>query len=91
MSLSIMALGVPLIFVMVLLTNAMKSFVEKVTLQIIQQAQNSYAEAGSVAEESISSIKTVTTFGLQKLFQEKYEKAVRAARDIGIKNGLITG
>lgn len=36
MSLSIMALGVPLIFAIVLLTNAMKSFVEKVTLQIIQ-------------------------------------------------------
>jgi ABC-type bacteriocin/lantibiotic exporter with double-glycine peptidase domain len=38
------------------------------------ESENSFAEAGSVAEQAFQSIRTVYTFSLQKLFSQRYER-----------------
>ena len=50
-----------------------------------------YAKAGSVAEEVISSIRTVMAFNGQTKEIERYEQNLGKAKDFGIKKGIITG
>ncbi|CAD5121588.1 DgyrCDS10086 [Dimorphilus gyrociliatus] len=50
-----------------------------------------YAKAGSVAEEVISSIRTVMAFSGQKKEITRYEKNLVQAKDFGIRKGIITG
>ena len=51
----------------------------------------SYAKAGSVAEEVISSIRTVLAFNGSKRELSRYEKNLEDARMFGIKRGFING
>ena len=55
------------------------------------QEQNAYARAGAVAEEVISSIRTVAAFGGEKKEVVRYIGELEAARSIGIKRGIVTG
>ena len=55
------------------------------------QEQNAYARAGAVAEEVISSIRTVAAFGGEKKEVARYAGELGAARTIGIKRGIVTG
>lgn len=50
-----------------------------------------YAKAGAVAEELISSIRTVTAFSGQKKGTLRYTKNLDAARKFGVKKGIATG
>lgn len=47
------------------------------------------AKAGSVAEEVLSSIRTVFAFSGQKKETERYEKYLIEARSINIKKGIF--
>ena len=50
-----------------------------------------YAEAGSVAQEVISSIRTVVSFGGQKRELQRYQDKLEGAEKEGIKTGWING
>ncbi|KAJ2634644.1 hypothetical protein GGF40_004076 [Coemansia sp. RSA 1286] len=53
--------------------------------------QDGYAEAGGVADEVLSSIKTVMAFGGQDRELERYNKKIIKARSKGLKKSLIMG
>lgn len=55
------------------------------------RAQDSYAHAGSVAEQVFSGIRTVYSFSLQKRFSELYEEKLEVAKKHGIVRGLALG
>lgn len=67
--------------------GAMGYFITKYTLK----AQDSYAEAGSVAEQVFSGIRTVYSFTLQDRFSALYNEKLQKAMDTGIKRGKILG
>ncbi|XP_071811435.1 ATP-dependent translocase ABCB1-like isoform X3 [Apostichopus japonicus] len=50
-----------------------------------QEALDSYAKAGSVAEEVLSSMRTVTAFGGESKELERYRSNLGAAKIVGIK------
>ncbi|XP_076820461.1 ATP-dependent translocase ABCB1-like isoform X2 [Clavelina lepadiformis] len=50
-----------------------------------------YAKGGSVAEEAISAIKTVTAFGCQEKVVERYVQKLNRAKKVGIRRGFMTG
>nr|XP_045003766.1 bile salt export pump isoform X2 [Jaculus jaculus] len=50
-----------------------------------------YAKAGSVAEEVISSMRTVAAFGGEKKEVERYEKNLVFAQRWGIRKGMVMG
>ena len=52
---------------------------------------DSYAKAGDVAEEAISSIRTVTAFGGQESEVKRYTDNLEQARVAGIKKHTVTG
>ncbi|KAI8374849.1 putative ABC transporter protein [Blakeslea trispora] len=66
---------------------AMGHFITKYTLK----AQDSYADAGSVAEQVFSGIRTVYAFSLQDRFAKLYEAKLVKAMNTGIKRGFVTG
>ena len=50
-----------------------------------------YGKAGSIAEEVLSSIRTVVAFGGQEKEVERYEKKLTKARKAGMLRGILTG
>jgi len=50
-----------------------------------------YAEAGSVSEEVLSSIRTVAAFGSEKRETERYSEKLAKAEKQGIKKGMTQG
>lgn len=72
---------------LVLSGAGMGFFITKYTLA----SQNSYAAAGSVAEQVFNSIRTVYSFTLQKRFSQRYERELEKACKAGVKRGLVSG
>ncbi|CEJ01545.1 Putative ABC multidrug transporter mdr1 [Rhizopus microsporus] len=66
---------------------AMGYFITKYTLK----SQDSYADAGAVAEQVFSGIRTVYSFSLQNRFAELYAKKLEKAMKTGIQRGQILG
>ncbi|KAG2188229.1 hypothetical protein INT44_000981 [Umbelopsis vinacea] len=54
-------------------------------------AQNAYADAGSVAEQAFSGIRTVFSFTLAKRFADRYDVQLERAYVVGKKRGLVIG
>jgi ATP-binding cassette subfamily B (MDR/TAP) protein 1 len=50
-----------------------------------------YESAKKCVQESLDSIRTVASFGLEKVFMSKYNKILDIAKKISIENGLISG
>lgn len=67
------------------------SIVAKVQTTLTENELRAYAESGGVAEEVLSSIRTVVAFGGQEKEAERYEKNLVSARKAGVKRGLATG
>ncbi|KAI8638525.1 putative ABC transporter protein [Parasitella parasitica] len=67
--------------------GAMGYYITKYTLK----TQDSYADAGSVAEQVFAGIRTVYSFSLQKRFADLYETRLEKAMKTGIKRGQILG
>lgn len=56
-----------------------------------KKEQESYAGAGSVAEEVLSCIRTVISFNGQRQEQIRYESALKETRRIGIRKSFVQG
>lgn len=67
--------------------GAMGYFVSKYTIA----AQDSYAEAGSVAEQVFAGIRTVYSFSLQKRFSKRYDEKLVKAERAAILRGKVLG
>ena len=52
---------------------------------------NAYAKAGSIAQEVLGNIRTVTSFGCQTIEVKRYEENLDEARKYGTKKGLVLG
>ncbi|KAI8075116.1 putative ABC transporter protein [Gongronella butleri] len=55
------------------------------------RAQDAYADAGGLAEQVFSGIRTVYAFQLQARFADKYEKVLSKAWRAGVKRAIVTG
>ncbi|KAI8147839.1 putative ABC transporter protein [Fennellomyces sp. T-0311] len=55
------------------------------------KVQNSYADAGSIAEQVFSGLRTVYSFSLQQRFAQRFETELVKSRRMGIKRGLVLG
>jgi hypothetical protein len=50
-----------------------------------------YGKAGEIAQESLSSIRTVLSLNLQKIFISKYKDNLRGAQEMSKKKGFYAG
>ncbi|KAI9311515.1 P-loop containing nucleoside triphosphate hydrolase protein [Dichotomocladium elegans] len=55
------------------------------------QSQDAYAEAGLIAEQVFSGIRTVYSFSLQERFKRLYAEKLVKARQVGIKRSWVLG
>nr|CAB3219616.1 multidrug resistance protein 1A-like [Phallusia mammillata] len=63
----------------------------KVIATFTKKELDAYAAAGGIAEEVISSIRTVVAFGGQEKEVERYSKNLEQARSVGIRKGFFAG
>ena len=56
--------------------------------KLMSLSQTIYGEAGAVAEESLSSIRSVAAFASEKRFLERYAHHVDESEKVGIQSGL---
>lgn len=56
-----------------------------------QNVQDTYADAGSIAEQVFAGIRTVYAFSLQERFSQLYEEKLVKARKAGVRRGIILG
>lgn len=73
--------------VMILSAVIMGYFVTRYT----EQSQDAYAQAGSVAEQALSGLRTVYAFSMQLHFVERYNKELHNAQRLGYKRGIALG
>ncbi|XP_071946246.1 ATP-dependent translocase ABCB1-like [Antedon mediterranea] len=67
------------------------SLITKIVTEFAKKEQDSYAKAGSVAEEVLSCIRTVVAFGGEEKEKVRYSTELDKAKSIGIKKGILTG
>ncbi|XP_077998882.1 ATP-dependent translocase ABCB1-like isoform X2 [Glandiceps talaboti] len=63
----------------------------KVITSFATKEQEAYAGAGSVAEEVLSCIRTVTCFNGQRKERQRYESELVKARTLGVRKAFTTG
>jgi len=63
----------------------------KFITEFTNKSQTSFGKAGAVAEEVISSMRTVAAFGGEKVEQTRFGEALSVALDTGIKRAYLTG
>jgi ATP-binding cassette subfamily B (MDR/TAP) protein 1 len=68
-------------------TVLMVIMIKKFTIKEFQ----AYGTAGRIAQESLSSIRTVVSLGLHRLFIDKYSKNLKLAEKMSIKKGFWNG
>ncbi|RHY27338.1 hypothetical protein DYB32_006852 [Aphanomyces invadans] len=66
-------------------------FMMKSMAKAVQESVAAYGQAGSVAEEALSNIRTIHTFNAVPATAEKYNVALAAAEAAGIRKGLVAG
>ncbi|KAJ1557969.1 ATP-binding cassette, sub-B (MDR TAP), member 4, partial [Nowakowskiella sp. JEL0078] len=62
-----------------------------VVTKYVKKGQDSYADAGAIAEQVVSGIRTVYAFSLQTRFQEKYQIELEKAYKSDLKKGQAIG
>lgn len=65
--------------------------IAKVTTSLTSLEMQKYSKAGSIAEEVLSSVRTVFAFGGEDKEVQRYDKNLVFARKAGVKRGLMTG
>jgi len=65
--------------------------VTRIQASLAEAESKAYAKSGGVAEEVLSSIRTVMAFGGQQKEIERYEKSLSFAKKAGRKRGIATG
>lgn len=63
----------------------------KVIGNLTSKEQSAYAKAGSIAEEVLSSIRTVVAFGGEEKEYQRYSSHLHESQSAGIKKGVSTG
>nr|XP_039263789.1 ATP-dependent translocase ABCB1-like isoform X2 [Styela clava] len=63
----------------------------KIATAFTKKELQAYAQAGAVAEEVISSIRTVVAFGGEEKECERYDENLIPAKETGIRKGTISG
>ncbi len=63
----------------------------KIQASLTENELKAYAKSGGIAEEVLSSIRTVMAFGGQKKEIDRFEENLTFARKAGIKRGMATG
>eukprot|EP00727_Mastigamoeba_balamuthi_P007601 m51a1_g3461 putative multidrug resistance protein 1 (1653) ;mRNA; f:696341-702590 len=58
---------------------------------LVTRAQEFYAQAGQVAEEYLSCIRTVTAFGVQRKALARYQENLGMSRKMGYRKGFAMG
>ncbi|KAG8193490.1 hypothetical protein JTE90_023740 [Oedothorax gibbosus] len=64
--------------------------ISKVQASVSGEESKAYAAAGAIAEEALSSIRTVIAFGGEHKEMQRYDKLLIPARRKGIKKGVMT-
>lgn len=59
-------------------------------MTLTSKEQNAYSSAANVAEEVLSSIRTVFAFGGEKIEIDRYDKYLQSGKKIRIRNGLLS-
>ncbi|XP_047122153.1 ATP-dependent translocase ABCB1-like [Schistocerca piceifrons] len=59
--------------------------------RLAKREMTEYAKAGTIAEEVLSSIRTVIAFGGREKEVERYEKNLLSAKNLNVKRNLLTG
>ncbi|WKY07567.1 hypothetical protein Q1695_007212 [Nippostrongylus brasiliensis] len=67
------------------------SFMAKRAALVTKEEAKKYAEAGKIAEEALTSMKTVIAFNGQQYECERYDQALESAKAVGIKKSICTG
>eukprot|EP00117_Sycon_ciliatum_P020475 scpid51571/ scgid2117/ Multidrug resistance protein 1A; ATP-binding cassette sub-family B member 1A; MDR1A; Multidrug resistance protein 3; P-glycoprotein 3 len=73
------------------LLGASSAFVSKLVISFGTKEQDAYAKAGAVAEEVLSSIRTVVAFGGETKEADRYIHELEGARKVGVKKGFVFG
>ncbi|XP_055935282.1 ATP-dependent translocase ABCB1-like isoform X3 [Argiope bruennichi] len=82
-------LGLVILSVTPVLTIAM-AVMSKVQASVSREEMQAYGKAGAVAEEVLSSIRTVFAFGGERKEIQRYDNCLTPARNKGVKRGLMT-
>nr|XP_026695936.1 multidrug resistance protein 1-like isoform X2 [Ciona intestinalis] len=67
------------------------SIVFQVNTMFDGKEAKAYAKAGSLAEETLHSIRTVLAYGCQDKIVDRFGKNLDSAKQVGIKKGLVLG
>lgn len=67
------------------------AFVAKMQSSLTEKELQSYSSAGAVAEEILSSIRTVIAFGGEQKEADRYKQKLRPAEETGQKKGMFSG
>uniref|UniRef100_A0A8C7B913 ATP-binding cassette sub-family B member 5 n=2 Tax=Neovison vison TaxID=452646 RepID=A0A8C7B913_NEOVI len=62
----------------------------RIIISLTTKELNAYSKAGAVAEEVLSSIRTVVAFGAQEKEIERYTQNLKYAKDIGIRKAIAS-
>ncbi|XP_066095034.1 ATP-binding cassette sub-family B member 5 [Saccopteryx bilineata] len=62
----------------------------RIVISLTSKELNAYSQAGAVAEEVLSSIRTVIAFGAQEKEIQRYTQNLKDAKDIGIKKAIAS-
>eukprot|EP01119_Soliformovum_irregulare_P012424 TRINITY_DN322_c0_g1_i4.p1 TRINITY_DN322_c0_g1~~TRINITY_DN322_c0_g1_i4.p1 ORF type:complete len:1246 (-),score=423.44 TRINITY_DN322_c0_g1_i4:17-3754(-) len=73
------------------LMAAAGAFMVKLISSLATKGQKAYAEAGGVATEMISSIRTVQSFAHEEQAVAKYQEKLEMARKLGIRRSFFSG
>ncbi|CAG8764546.1 10468_t:CDS:2, partial [Acaulospora colombiana] len=79
------------IFCLVPLVAITSSIMNKLTARYMTRSLDFYSVAGTIAEEAISSIRTVMAFGSQKKLSQLYEVHLKDAKVEGKKKSIVNG
>ena len=63
----------------------------KVQTSFAQKEMEAYGQAGVIAEEVLSAVRTVVAFGGEKKEVARYEEKLEGARSKGVQRGMLTG
>ncbi|XP_019299110.2 ATP-binding cassette sub-family B member 5 [Panthera pardus] len=62
----------------------------KIMISLSSKELNAYSKAGAVAEEVLSSIRTVVAFGAQEKEIQRYTQNLKDAKDVGIRKAIAS-
>ncbi|XP_077613736.1 ATP-binding cassette sub-family B member 5 [Crocuta crocuta] len=62
----------------------------RIIISLSSKELNAYSKAGAVAEEVLSSIRTVVAFGAQEKEVQRYTQNLKNAKDVGIKKAIAS-